>query len=291
MTLAKTDFGHFRLFTVETGTFRLDGGSMFGIVPKTLWSRQLECDDRNRVLLSARALLVQSRATGRVYLIDSGIGHKSDEKFRKIYELDHSRHTLESSLKYHGFLPSDISDVVFTHMHFDHCGGAVKHGPDGRAALTFPQAAHWVHSAQWDNVHNPNAREVSSFLPENIGPLQESGQIRLVDDGHVYEPGFEIVVVDGHTPGQQLPLLSDGDRQLLFAADLLPTTIHLPLPWVMGFDTRPLLTLKEKKQVFGRCIRENILLYLEHDPDNELIRLHESPERPTVAWTGTLDDL
>ena len=291
MALSKAQFGNFRLFTLETGTFRLDGGSMFGVVPKTLWSRQLECDERNRILLTARVLLVHSTATGRVYLIDSGIGHKSGEKFRKIYELDHSGHTLESSLEYHGFRLSDITDIVFTHLHFDHCGGAVRMDADGKLELTFPQVPHWVHTAHWNNVLNPNEREISSFLPENIGPLRESGQIKLVDDGHAYEPGFEIVVVEGHTPGQQLPLLSDGGRQLLFAADLLPTTSHLPLPWVMGFDTRPLHTLEDKKRVFGPCIRNNILLFLEHDPHHELVRLGETPQRPSVTWTGTLDDL
>lgn len=291
MALSKAQFGNFRLFALDTGTFRLDGGSIFGVVPKTLWSRQLECDDRNRILLTARVLLVHSVATGRVYLIDTGIGHKFDEKFAKIYGLDFSGHTLESSLEHHGFRTSDITDVVFTHMHFDHCGGAVRQGEDGHPGLTFPKAPHWVHTAHWDNVLHPNEREISSFLPENIEPLRESGQITLVDDGHVYEPGFEIVVVEGHTPGQQLPLLSDGKRHLLFAADLLPTTVHLPLPWVMGFDTRPLLTLEDKKRVFGRCIREDTLLFLEHDPHHELVALGGTPQRPSVTWTGTLDDL
>ncbi len=291
MALSKAQFGNFRLFALETGTFRLDGGSIFGVVPKTLWSRRLACDEQNRILLTARVLLVHSAATGRVYLIDSGIGHKFDEKFVKIYGLDFSGHTLESSLEHHGFRTSDITDVVFTHMHFDHCGGTVRHGVDGQPELTFPEAPHWVHTAHWDNVLHPNEREISSFLPENIEPLRESGQIQLVDDGHVYEPGFEIIVVDGHTPGQQLPLLTDGKRQLLFAADLLPTTVHLPLPWVMGFDTRPLLTLEDKKRVFGRCIRENTLLFLEHDPQHELVKLGDTPQRPSVTWTGTLDDL
>lgn len=291
MTLSAAQFGSFRLFTIETGTFRLDGGAIFGVVPKTLWSKQVECDERNRIQLTARVLLVHSTSTGRVYLIDTGIGHKFNEKMSKIYGLDFSGHTLQSSLEYHGFQASDITDVVFTHLHFDHCGGAVLGDADGTSTLAFPGAQHWVHKEQWKNALEPNVREAASFLPENIGPLEASGQIRLVDDGHKYEPDFTIEVVEGHTPGQQLPLLSSGERKLLFAADLLPMTSHLPLPWVMGFDTRPLLTLEDKKRVFSRCILENRLLYLEHDPQHELVILGNPADRPNITWAGTLNDL
>ncbi len=291
MTLSAAQFGSFRLFTIETGTFRLDGGSIFGVVPKTLWSQQVKCDERNRIQLTARSLLVHSTSTGRVYLIDTGVGHKFNEKMSKIYGLDFSGYTLQSSLEYHGFQASDITDVVLTHLHFDHCGGGVVSDADGTPSLAFPGAKYWVHKDQWKNALEPNVREAASYLPENIGPLEASGQIRLVDDGHRYEPDFTIEVVLGHTPGQQLPLLSAGGRKLLFAADLLPMTAHLPLPWVMGFDTRPLLTLEDKKRVFSRCIQENRLLYLEHDPQNELVTLGNSADRPNVTWTGTLNDL
>lgn len=291
MTLSKAQFGDFHLYTLETGTFRLDGGSMFGVVPKTLWSRYQESDEQNRVMLIARTLLIHSRTSDRVYLVDTGIGHKFDEKFSRIYSLDFSGYTLASSLAYHGFSPSDITDVIFTHLHFDHCGGAVQLNGDGQAVPAFPGIPHWVHTSQWENALSPNEREAPSFLQENIKPLKESGHIRLVDDGHVYETGFEILTVEGHTPGQQLPLLKDKDRQILFAADLLPTTSHLPLPWVMSFDTRPLLTLEDKKRVFSRCIREGIMLFLEHDPANELVTLGETVQRPLVAWSGTLYDL
>ncbi len=291
MTLSSAQFDNFRLFTMETGTFRLDGGSIFGVVPKTLWAQHVACDEQNRIQLTARVLLIHSTSSGRVYLIDSGIGHKFNEKFSKIYGLDFSGHTLMSSLEYHGFQATDITDVVFTHLHFDHCGGAVLRNSEGESSLAFPKARHWVHQEQWKNARNPNEREAASFLPENLDPLEASGQIHLVEDGHQYEPDFTIEVVDGHTPGQQLPLLSSGDRKLLFAADLLPTTAHLPLPWVMGFDTRPLLTLEDKKRVFARCIHENILLYLEHDPYHELIALGNSAHRPNITWAGTLDDL
>lgn len=299
MSLSFAMFGKFRLFTIETGQFQLDGGSMFGVVPKTLWSRHFESDDKNRILMAARSLLVHSTETGRAYLIDTGMGHKFDRKFSEIYSIDFSEFSLEQSLAYHGFVASDITDVIFTHMHFDHCGGAVaKQSGEagsihsgGELHLTFSGARHWIHRDHWDNVKNPNEREASSFLPDNIQPLEKSGMLELVDDDHVYEPGFSIITVNGHTPGQQLPLLSDGGRHLMFAADLIPTAAHLPLSWIMGFDTRPLVTVDEKKRVLSRCLSDGVLLYLQHDPYHELIQIGGRPGRPSVEWSGTLDDL
>jgi glyoxylase-like metal-dependent hydrolase (beta-lactamase superfamily II) len=291
MPFGSTTFGNFRLYTINTGFMRLDGGAMFGVVPKSLWAKRITCDEANRILLTARCLLVQSDVSGRVYLIDTGAGHKFNEKFTKIYGLDFSEHSLEHSLTYHGFTPDDITDVIFTHMHFDHCGGAVRVDEEKKYTPTFPAACHWVHSSQWESVLNPNIREQASFLDENIRPLKESGALKFIQDGHEYEPGFTIETVWGHTAGQQLPLLSDGKRTLLFAADLLPTVAHLPEAWVMSFDIRPLDTFKEKKRVFEKCIRNEILLYLEHDPDHEIIRLGGDPVRPDVIWSGKLDDL
>lgn len=291
MSQSSALFGNFRLFTIETGHFRMDGGAMFGVVPKTLWSRYFDCDEKNRIRMTARSLLVHSESSGRVYLIDSGTGHKFDEKFSKIYDLDFSKYSLAKSLSEQGFTHSDITDVIFTHLHFDHCGGAVTLDRDNRPALMFPNARHWVHKKQWDNALNPNIRERASYLPENIGPLSESGMIREIDDNHVYEPGFKIHVVHGHSSGQQLPLLTDGNREMLFAADLLPGTAHLPQAWVMAFDVRPLLTFDEKKEVFSECIQNETLIYLEHDPNNEVITLADDPTRPVINWSGTLDDL
>ncbi len=294
MTLSSTQFGSFRLFTIETGTFRLDGGAMFGVVPKTLWSRHLSCDNKNRILMAARCLLIHSQETGRVYLVDTGIGHKFDNKFSAIYGLDFSEHTLKNSLTFHGFKSTDVTDVVFTHMHFDHCGGAVLPEPavyDRPSALTFPEARHWVHKAQWENVLKPNIREKPSFLEENIDPLSKPGLMQLIGDDHSYEPGFEIRVVNGHTPGQQLPLLKDGRRSLLYAADLLPTATHLPIPWIMGFDIHPLITIDEKQKILTECLRNETLLYLEHDPYNEVILPGNTPHKAVVEWSGRLDDM
>ncbi len=291
MALSSNLFGSFRLFTVETGQFRLDGGAMFGVVPKALWSRHFVSDEQNRIAITARCLLVHSRNTDRVYLIDTGVGHKFDEKFTALYGLDFSNHTLDHSLAFHGFNRSDVTDVIFTHLHFDHCGGAVSMDKKGDLKLHFPDARHWVHRDHWETVENPNAREKASFLPDNIKPLATSGQLTFIPDGHNYEPGLDIEVVHGHTAGQQLPLISNNDQKMLFAADLMPTTAHLPLPWVMSFDMRPLHTLEEKKRILGRCIQDNIMLYLEHDPFHEVIRLANGPEKPSVAWSGTLNDL
>ncbi len=291
MSLSSASFGTFRLFTIETGRFLLDGGALFGVVPKTLWSRHFPSDDRNRIPMVVRCLLIHSTETGRLYLVDAGFGHKFDEKFTRIYGIDFPGHTLASSLAEHGFTETDVTDVIFTHMHFDHCGGAIQKDSRDNLSLTFPRAAHWVHREQMDLVRHPNDREKSSFLAENTDPLLDSGMLREIGDRHVYEPGLSIVVVHGHTAGQQLPLLSDGSRQILFGADLIPTTVHLPLAWVMSYDTRPLITFKEKRSVFGRCIREQTLIYLQHDPFHEMIRMDGDPVNPSLAWKGTLNTL
>ncbi|MEX0679750.1 MAG: MBL fold metallo-hydrolase [Balneolales bacterium] len=291
MTLSSATFGVFNLYTIETGCFRLDGGAMFGVVPKTLWSRHFACDEKNRIPLTARCLLIQSKATGRNYLVDTGTGHKFDKKFKDIYDLDFSNYSLDKSLGYHGLTASDVTDVIFTHLHFDHCGGAVCLDQDRQPALTFPNARHWVHTAHLNHVQRANIREKASFLSENINPIVSSGLLKEVDDDHTYEPGLNIEIVNGHTTGQQLPCISDGEHKLLFAADLLPTTAHLPLPWVMGFDIRPLDTFEEKKRVLSRCIKEHILLYLEHDPFHELIQTGGNPIKPSIVWSGTLNDL
>lgn len=284
-------FGDFRLYAIETGEFWLDGGAMFGVIPKSLWTRKVSADDRNRIKINNRCLLIHSLATDRRYLVDTGIGNKSDERFAGMYAMDFSKHTLLSSLDRHGFTPEDITDVIFTHMHFDHCGGAVIHDSDGALKLLFDQAEHWVHRAHWEHVLAPNELEKASYLPDNIDPLQASGKLRFVENDHEYEPGFEIDVVHGHTTAQQLPLLRHSGQSLLYGADLLPTAAHLHLPWIMAFDIRPLETLNDKKRVFGRCVREKTLVFLEHDPDVELLTITESKGRFAVDETFTLSNL
>ncbi|MDI6400406.1 MBL fold metallo-hydrolase [Balneolaceae bacterium ANBcel3] len=288
---SSTRFGHFKLYTIETGHFRMDGGAIFGVVPKPLWSRARSSDDKNRLALTARCLLIESEKTGRLYLVDCGNGHKFSEKLVQIYDIDYSTFTLLDSLSSFGYSPEDITDVIFTHMHFDHCGGAVGSGDGQKEVLTFPKARHWVHEKQWENVLQPNIREKASYLEENIRPVSESGLLHLTTDGHVFEDGLTILTVNGHSPGQQLPYLTCEGQTILFAADLLPTVHHLPLAWVMGFDTRPLITLEEKLRIFKECIDNDTFLFLEHDIEHELIQIKGAPERPEIAWKGTLSDL
>lgn len=243
---------------------------MFGVVPRTLWQKTNPPDANNLILMAMRCLLVE---TGdRLILVDSGIGHKYNSKFQQLYQIDH-QYTLEASLVAAGFEPSEVTDVVLTHLHFDHCGGATKHDDNGRLALTFPQARHWVQRSHLEWALQPNARERASFFTENIQPLVDSGQLELLDGPGELLPGFELVVVHGHTEGQQLPLIAFGSYKVLYAADLFPTFGHLPLPYVMGYDTRPLLTLDERGYWLDRIVSEDIVLFYEHDPFNQCGRV------------------
>lgn len=273
MALSKTTLGNFELYTIETGDFKLDGGAMFGVVPKTLWSRGIPADENNRIQMTMRCLLIKSKASGKLYLIDNGLGSKFNEKLMKIYQVDFSEHTMENSFEEHGFKFEDVTDVIFTHLHFDHCGGTTFLDNNGNSQHTFPNATYHVTKSHWDTATNPNAREKASFLPENINPLKETDKMNLVDEGHQFEKGLSTIVVNGHTLGQQLPLIEGDGKKLCFVADLLPTHVHVPLPWVMGYDMYPAETLKEKEDFLKRAVDENFYLYLEHDYYKEIIQL------------------
>jgi glyoxylase-like metal-dependent hydrolase (beta-lactamase superfamily II) len=259
-----------KLYALDSGTFRLDGGAMFGVVPKTIWQKTNPPDDNNLILMAMRCLLIESDK--RLILIDAGIGHKYNTKFQQLYQIDH-RFTLEASLIAAGFEPSEVTDVVLTHLHFDHCGGATKHDESGRLTLTFPLARHWVQRSHLEWALQPNAREKASFFSENILPLVDSGLLETLDGPTELIPGLELVTVHGHTEGQQLPLITFKDYKLLYAADLFPTFGHLPLPYVMGYDTRPLLTLDERSYWLKRIVAEDIVLFYEHDPHNQCGRV------------------
>lgn len=291
MSLSKTTLGNFELYTIETGDFRLDGGAMFGVVPKTLWSRDLPADDKNRIPMTMRCLLIRSKSTGKVYLIDNGAGTKFNDKMRDIYQLDNSSKSLETSFEQHGFSFDDVTDLIFTHLHFDHCGGTSFYNANNELALNFPNAKYHVVNSHWDNATHPNAREKASFLPENINPIKESGNLNLVNEGHEYEPGLTTVIVNGHTSGQQLPKIQVDGKTLVFVADLLPTHVHVPLPWVMGYDMYPAQTLDEKNTFLQKAAKGNWNLYLEHDAHKEIIRIEEKDGRFSVSDTLTLNDL
>ncbi|MBO6587207.1 MAG: MBL fold metallo-hydrolase [Gracilimonas sp.] len=291
MSLSRTTLGSFELYTIETGDFRLDGGAMFGVVPKTLWSRGLPADEKNRIPMTMRCLLIKSKNTGKLYLIDNGAGTKFNDKMEDIYQLDYSVKNLKNSFEHHGFSFEDVTDIIFTHLHFDHCGGSSFYNEDEELELTFPNAQYHVVKKHWENATNPNAREKASFLPENIQPIKESGKLNLVEENHEYEAGLSAINVDGHTIGQQLPKIESTEGSIVFVADLLPTHVHVPLPWVMGYDMYPVQTLSEKDAFLRQAAENNWNLYLEHDAHQEIIRIEHNDGRFSVAETLTLNDL
>lgn len=256
------------LHAIETGRFKLDGGAMFGVVPKPLWQRTNPADDKNRIDMAMRCLLIED--DNRLILVDNGLGHKYNEKFAKIYAVDNEHSSLDRSLEALGYHRSDITDVILTHLHFDHCGGSTEwHPAKERHVVTFENAHFWVQRDHLQWALNPNPREKASFYDENIQPIVQSGQLRLLDGETELFPGLQLKVVNGHTEGQQLPLIDYKGRKLLFCADLFPTFGHLPLPYVMGYDVRPLQTMEERAEYLPWAIEEEIVLFYEHDPYNE----------------------
>lgn len=263
------------LYPIESGNFKLDGGAMFGVVPKTIWQRTNPADANNLIDIAARCLLVENG--DRLILIDTGMGDKQSDKFFSYYSL-WGDHQLHKSLAAHGFSPEDITDVFMTHLHFDHCGGGVVWNKDRTGyELAFKNARYWSNSKHWDWATQPNAREKASFLKENLMPIQESGQLHFLDlTGEPMQKtplGFDIYTVDGHTEKQMLPILPYKGNTLVFTADLIPTLGHLPVPYVMGYDTRPLLSLQEKEQFLATAVEREWLLFFEHDAHSEICSL------------------
>ncbi|NBB74615.1 MAG: MBL fold metallo-hydrolase [Bacteroidetes bacterium] len=260
------EIGPYTLHAIETGRFALDGGAMFGIIPKPLWEQRIAPDARNRIPLHMRCLLVQGH--GRCILIDSGIGDKYGDKFAGIYAIDHAFATLQGSLDHVGVAPEDVTDVILTHLHFDHCGGSTQRRSDGTLELTFPNAQHYVQHAHWEWAQAPNAREKGSFLDENLAPLAESGQLQFTDGEEELFPGITVHPVHGHTEAQQTVKISDGgENTLVFVADLLPTTAHLAPAWNMAYDVRPLMTIDEKMDFLTDAVDHGWDLFFEHDPE------------------------
>jgi glyoxylase-like metal-dependent hydrolase (beta-lactamase superfamily II) len=256
------------LYTVNSGYFKLDGGAMFGVVPKSVWNKSNPADENNMCNWAMRCLLVE--IGNRLILIDNGLGDKQNEKFFSYYFL-HGDDSLEKSFKSQGFLFDDVTDVFLTHLHFDHCGGSVRYTDAAKTKLepVFKNAKYWSNSKHWDWATNPNPREKASFLKENIMPLKESGKLNFIDQEGEWLPGFDVMIVNGHTESMMLPLLSYKDTKVLFCADLIPSVGHLPIPYVMGYDVRPLETLKEKERILHKAVSENWTLFFEHDSVNE----------------------
>jgi len=252
------------LFTIETGNFKLDGGAMFGVVPKSIWHKLNPADENNMISLAMRCLLVQDG--DRLILIDNGMGSKQDAKFFGYYFL-HGNFSLDTSLAKHGFSRNDITDMVLTHLHFDHCGGSIAYNADRTKLETaFPNATYWVAEDHWNEAMRPNPREKASFLQENIMPIQESGQLQLLQAGQQFHKDIDILFSKGHTQSMMHPLIPYKGTKVLYLADVIPTQAHLPIPYVMGYDVRPLDTMKEKTDILNMAVENKWVLYFEHDP-------------------------
>ena len=263
-----------KLYPIEAGNFKLDGGAMFGVVPKSLWQRTNPADNNNMIDIAARCLLIEDN--NRLILVDTGMGNKQSDKFYGYYHL-WGNNSIDASLAKHGFHRDDITDVFMTHLHFDHCGGSVQHNKNKTGfEPAFKNATFWSNKAHWQWAIQPNRREKASFLKENIMPMEESGQLKftsLPEDKIVYNSqlGFDIFFANGHTDKQMIPMINYKGKTICFMADLLPTAGHLPIPFVMGYDTRPLLTLDEKELFLNLAAENNYHLFLEHDAHNEII--------------------
>ncbi|KAA8486225.1 glyoxylase-like metal-dependent hydrolase (beta-lactamase superfamily II) [Arcticibacter tournemirensis] len=274
------------LYSINTGLFKLDGGAMFGVVPKTIWSKTNPADENNLCTLAMRCLLVEEG--NRLILIDTGIGDKQSEKFFRYYYL-HGEDTLEKSLKQHGFHRDDITDVFLTHLHLDHVGGAVVR--DGQDLVpAFKNAVYWTSKRHWDWAANPNEREKASFLAENINPLQESGKLNFINESNPTSltPDFGIRFTYGHTDSMMLPTLQYKDRTVVFVADLLPTTGHIPVPYVAGYDVFPLQSMAEKRAFLDEAQQNNYILFFEHDAVHECCTLQQTEKGIRLADTFSL---
>lgn len=278
-----------KLHTINTGLFKLDGGAMFGVVPKAIWQKTNPADANNLCTWAMRCLLIEEG--NQLILVDTGIGNKQDEKFFSHYYL-HGDDSIEKSLAQLGFSTADITDVFLTHLHFDHVGGAIVREND-KLMPTFKNAHYWSNKKHWQWAVEPNAREKASFLKENILPIQESGQLKFVEEKEniEWQKDINISFAYGHTDAMMLPKISYKDRTIVYMADLLPSVGHLPLPYVMAYDMFPLKTLTEKQAFLEEAINNNYILYLEHDPINECCTLQRTEKGIRVAETFNLSDI
>jgi len=278
-----------KLHTIDTGLFKLDGGAMFGVVPKTIWQKLVLPDENNLCTWAMRCLLIEDG--NRLILIDNGIGDKQDEKFMGHYHL-HGEDTLDKSLNKLGFQRSDITDVFLTHLHFDHCGGSIiREGEKLKPA--FENATYWSNDKHWEWAVHPNDREKASFLKENILPIQESGQLKFIEteDGVAFTEHMKVRFAYGHTDAMMLPQIEYKGRTIVYMADLLPATAHIPLPYVMAYDMFPLQTLKEKKAFLEEALAGDYILYFEHDAQNECCTLQQTEKGIRVSETFKLNEL
>lgn len=256
--------GDYDVQSLDTGRFRLDGGAMFGVVPKVLWEKSNPADAKNRIEMALRGLVI--RGHGRVVLVDPGIGQKWDAKQAEMFAIDHSKLSLDSALKQRGVKREEVTDVLVSHLHFDHVGGCTRLGAGGKAELTFPNATYYVHERNVSHAHAPTPKDRASFLEQNIEPLVASGRLKPVGDDHEFAPGLTAWITEGHTPGQLLVKVSGKEGTIFFCGDTIPTASHIPEAWVMAYDLFPMTTIAEKKKILQKAADEKWILAWVHDP-------------------------
>jgi len=278
-----------KLTTINTGLFKLDGGAMFGVVPKSIWNKLNPADSNNMCTWAMRCLLIEDGK--RLILVDTGIGTKQDKKFFDFFYL-HGEDSLEKSILNAGYTPDEITDVVLTHLHFDHCGGAVNYNSDKTKAYpAFKNATYWSNEGHWLWATEPNPREKASFLKENILPIKESGQLKFIKQGESPFEHIDFILVDGHTDKQMLPVIKYENKTIVYVADLIPSVGHLPIAYVMGYDTRPLLAMDEKNKFLREALEKNYTLFFEHDPLNECCSLIQTEKGVRMKEAFRLSEL
>ncbi len=264
--------GNYDLFSIETSEFGLDGGAMFGIIPKPIWERKAQPDGLNRIKMVTRSLLLSSE--DRKILVDTGNGTKWEEKYKDMYNIDTDRYNIEKSLKKYGFSAEEITDVICTHLHFDHVGGNTKID-SGKIVPTFPNAKYWVTKENWKLANHPSQKDAGSFMENDWKVLAENGMINVIDGRETFIEGIDTLVTHGHTPGLLHPIISDGSNKLFYGADIFPLAAHIPIPWVMAYDVKPVITMEEKQKLLPQMQYENWILFFEHDPIFQASTVHK----------------
>tara|TARA_B100000614_G_scaffold193224_1_gene174396 strand:- start:1562 stop:2410 length:849 start_codon:yes stop_codon:yes gene_type:complete len=264
--------GKYNLYSVETSEFGLDGGAMFGIIPKPVWEKKVSADELNRVNMVTRSLLLVSDE--KKILIDTGNGTKWEEKYKQIYDINTDQYNIEKSLGKYGFSSEQITDVICTHMHFDHIGGNTKI-KSGEVVPTFPNAKYWISVENWKLANHPSQKDAGSFIEHDWKVLAENQMIEIIDGREPFIEGIETFVTHGHTPGLLHPIVSDGSNKLFYGADIFPMVAHIPIPWVMAYDVQPVVTMEEKQKLLQKMEREDWILFFEHDPHIQACTVHK----------------
>ena len=264
--------GKYDLYSVETSEFGLDGGAMFGIIPKPVWEKKVSADELNRVNMVTRSLLLVSDE--KKILIDTGNGTKWEEKYKQIYDINTDQYNIEKSLGKYGFSSEQITDVICTHMHFDHIGGNTKI-KSGEVVPTFPNAKYWISEENWKLANHPSQKDAGSFIEHDWKVLAENQMIEIIDGREPFIEGIETIVTHGHTPGLLHPIVSDGSNKLFYGADIFPMVAHIPIPWVMAYDVQPVVTMEEKQKLLQKMEREDWILFFEHDPHIHACTVHK----------------